>query len=59
MILNSIDVYQYHLAHKHSPKSSTHNPNFEVYVYIFSYFMTNIILLKICSIRSNFSIFFV
>jgi hypothetical protein len=38
MILNSIDIYQYHLAQKHSPKSSTHDPNFEVYVYFFIFY---------------------
>lgn len=35
MIVNSIDVDQYHSPQKHPPTNSTHNPNFEVYVYSF------------------------
>jgi hypothetical protein len=44
MALYSIDVYQYHSPQKHSPTNSTHNPSFQVYIYIFSKFMTCIIL---------------
>jgi hypothetical protein len=47
IVLDFIDVYQYHTPKTISPKNSTHNPSFEVYIQIFKlcdgyYFVTNI-----------------
>jgi hypothetical protein len=35
MVLDLIDVYQYHTPKNKSPKNPTHNPSFEVYMQIF------------------------
>jgi hypothetical protein len=35
MVLDLIDVYQYHTPYKNSLKKSTHNFNFEIYMQFF------------------------
>jgi hypothetical protein len=35
MVLDLIQVYQYHTPLKNSPKNSIHNPSFEVYMQFF------------------------
>jgi len=35
MVLNFVDVYQYHLPPKNSLLNSTHNFNFEIYLQFF------------------------
>jgi hypothetical protein len=38
MVLDLIHVYQYHTPLKISPKNSTHNLNFEIYMQFFQFF---------------------
>jgi len=58
MVLDLIHVYQYHRPLKSSPKNSTYDPSFEIYIYaFFSNSMTCIILSQIYFIYSSFSLF--